>query len=414
MRKNLETHARQVKALLERSRAFSDWSLGLRYGVSALLVGISLLVCLALDGVSSYPLFAFMPPIIVASFLFGRRTGYFAAVLSAVLAFSFLMSPEFHLLPLEVGKIVAVTAFTLVGLVTAYVIEAVRVAIDVLAETAELREEKRGLEKELFHAQKMEAMGRANSILAHDFKNILTPVMTSVYVLRDRLAGDDEATELLDVLDSACRYGTRLADDVRAFGRRAQAECVAVNLSAALQEARPVFLRSIPAAVSLELHLDDGVPEAWLDPALLERALANLIDNAADAMPDGGAITIRTSVERLAAMDFCGFGRCTPGDYVCLAVTDTGIGIPPEVQARIFEPFFTTKPCGQGTGLGMAMVADFVRHAQGCVGVDSRPGSGTTVRLFLPAAAPAAASRRRVERKPAAGMATASRISSQA
>ena len=419
MRQNLENRARQARGLLAKSRAVGGWRAGLRYGATALLVGLSLLTCLLLEPVASYPLFAFTPPVIVASFLFGRKAGYFAAVLGAIVAANFLISFDSIPVPGEASKLVAIGAFVLLGLVTAYAIETIRVAIDVLADIAELREENRGLEKELFQAQKLEAMGRANSILAHDFKNILTPVMSSVYVLRERLAGDDEAKALLDVLDGACRYGTRLADDIRAFGRREQAECVAVDLNAALQEALPVFVQGLPPGIHTDLRLQDGLPAACLDPALLERALANIIDNAADAMPDGGTLTISTGVERLDTLDcFCGFGRCASGDYLCLAVTDTGTGIRPEVQARIFEPFFTTKPSGQGTGLGMAMVADFVRHAQGFVEVQSQPGSGTTVRLFLPAAStaagvPATESRRRDEREPAGGIGMANRLSSQ-
>lgn len=277
-----------------------------------------------------------------------------------------------------------------------------------LAENAALREQKRELEHELVHAQKMEAVGRAKSILAHDFKNVLTPVMTGVHVLRKKLPPGDDLAELLDVLDKACQHGTRLADDIRSFGRKERADCLAVSMNRALDEALPAVRQSLRPGVSLKLDLANGLPDARLDPALFERALANLIDNAADAMPAGGTIAIATSLRRLPATDFPGFGRCAAGDYLCLTVTDTGTGMPPDVKARIFEPFYTTKPSGQGTGLGMAMVADFVRHAQGWVAVDSQPGEGTAIRLLLPVAGPAAR-RARIRRTPAQSTALARR-----
>ena len=394
-KEDLESRARQIQAILAKSRRLSTLPAALRYAATSLLVGISFFVCLALEGVSTYPLFAFMPAIILAAFLFDRKAGYFATVLSALVTLNFLMSYEIPLVPDEAGKLVALAVFILVGVITAYAVEAMRITIDSLAENSVLREEKRELERELFHAQKMEAVGRANSIIAHDFKNILTPAINAAYLFRKRIAPEDDLLELVDVLDNVCRHGAKLTDDIQAFGRKVQAECVAVNLNAALNEARPILRRSIRPSVSLQLDLADGLPEAWLDPMLFDRALVNIVHNAADAMPEGGTITIRTSMAKLATMDFFGLGRCAPGDYICLAVMDTGNGVPPEVKARMFEPFFTTKPCGQGTGLGMAMVADFVRHAQGCVSVDSRTGAGTTVKLFLPPRTPLVSSRAR-------------------
>src|SRR5690606_5696438 len=232
---------------------------------------------------------------------------------------------------------------------------------------------------------------------------------SAVHVLRKRLPpGNNDLAELLDVLDKACQHGTRLADDIRSFGRKERADCMAVSVNRALDEVLPAIRQSLRPTVSLHLDLADGLPEAWLDPALFERALANIVDNAADAMRAGGTISITTSLRHLPATDFPGFGRCPAGDYLCLAVTDTGTGMPPDVQARIFEPFYTTKPSGQGTGLGMPMVADFVRHAQGWVAVDSQPGAGTTIRLFLPVSAPAAR-RARIERPPAHSSVLASR-----
>lgn len=406
-KQHVEARARQIQRLLEKSRAFSLWPAALRYAVTALLVAISFLLCLVSEGVSSYPLFVFMPAIIVASFLFDRRAGYFAAILSTLVALSLLMDVGLPSFPQEAGTIVALVAFTFVGLFTAYVIEALRITIDVLAENAALREQKRELENELVHAQKMEAVGRAKSILAHDFKNVLTPVVSAVHVLRKRLPAADDLAELLDVLDNACQHGTRLADDIRSFGRKERADCLAVNVNKALDEALPAIRQSLRPTISLQLDLAEGLPEALLDPALFERALANIIDNAADAMPAGGTIAIATSLRRLPATEFPGFGRCAAGDYLCFTVTDTGTGMPPDVKARIFEPFYTTKPSGQGTGLGMAMVADFVRHAQGWVAVDSEPGAGTAIRLFLPVPGPAAR-RPMMERAPMRGAALAS------
>ncbi|HZD51834.1 MAG TPA: ATP-binding protein [Woeseiaceae bacterium] len=381
----LEARAQQIQSVLEKAKALGTWPPLLRYLTSAVFVAGSYLVCQTSDAVASYPLFMFMPAIILASFIFGRRVGYFATLLSAVVVLVLFMDFRFPLSSPEAGKVIAAAAFTFVGLFTAYSIEALRVTIDVLAENARLKQEKRGLEQELFHAQKMEAVGRAISILAHDFKNILSPIMSIVYILRKRFPQmHEDVTESLGVLEQVHRNGIKLADDIRSFGRKEQADCTPVDLNRALRDSLFALRRGLKKPVSLELRLLDGAPPIYVDPALLQRALANIVDNAEDAMPDGGIITIGTSVAMLDGIEYCAAGRCAVGEYVCLTVKDNGTGMPPDVRARMFEPFFTTKPTGQGTGLGMAMVADFARHAQGCVTVDSDTHRGTTVTLFLP------------------------------
>src|ERR1700677_4755960 len=141
--------------------------------------------------------------------------------------------------------------------------------------------------------------------------------------------------------------------------------------------------RTIGEAIDLEITTLDGLWNTLCDPNQLESALLNLAINARDAMPNGGKLTIATSNARLDA-ESADPSALSPGDYICIDVTDTGTGMSAEVAARAFDPFFTTKPIGQGTGLGLSMIYGFARQSNGHATIDSKPGQGTSVRLYLP------------------------------
>ncbi|RAK58104.1 hybrid sensor histidine kinase/response regulator [Phenylobacterium deserti] len=232
----------------------------------------------------------------------------------------------------------------------------------------------------LAQAQKMEAIGQLTGGVAHDFNNLLMVVSGQAELLRRRLADDPRAAKALDAIDMASRRGQDLTRHLLAFARRQRLRPMAVALSdraAALQEV-------LDTSLGRSIHVTVDLPEAlWpveVDPGELELALLNMAVNARDAMPGGGAISIRGENRTLKA----GEVEDLAGDHVALTIQDTGQGIPPDILARVFEPFFTTKEVNRGTGLGLSQVYGFVQQSGGRVTVDSHLGRGTTFTIYLP------------------------------
>ncbi len=182
-----------------------------------------------------------------------------------------------------------------------------------------------------------------------------------------------------------------LTNRLLAFARRQTLQSRPVALDALIESMADLIRRTVGPEVAVELRLEDGDPTARCDPNQLESALLNLVINARDAMPGGGRLTIGCRAARLAAADVAGHGAAQPGDYREVFVTDTGSGMDEATRALAFDPFFTTKPLGQGTGLGLSQIYGFVRQSNGVVRLDSAPGQGTTVRLYLPRSGPQAA-----------------------
>ncbi len=242
--------------------------------------------------------------------------------------------------------------------------------------------EKAKAEADLMHAQRMEAVGRLTGGVAHDFNNLLTVVIGALDMMLR--APDDAARQkrLGEAALSAARRGERLTHQLLAFSRRQTLRPERTDLNALIREGEPLLKRAVGEAVRLELRLSER--EAWVDvdPAQFEAALLNLIVNARDAVGDGGLIVVETRVRRLKPGQIADVGG---GDHVCVAVSDDGAGIDPEVLPRIFEPFFTTKPVGRGTGLGLSQVYGFSRQSGGGLEVTSTPGAGTSIRMLLPA-----------------------------
>ena len=251
--------------------------------------------------------------------------------------------------------------------------------------------ERRRLEEELRHAQKMEAVGRLAGGIAHDFNNLLTAVQGYAELLLHSL-GDSPLRPDVEEIYRAAERAAVLTRQLLAFSRRQILQPETLDLNARVLEMSRMLGRLIGEHIAMDLHLS---PDAWMvraDAAQLEQAIVNLGVNARDAMSSGGRLAIETANRELSA------GAAQPlglqsGQYVTLLVRDTGVGIEEEIKARIFDPFFTTKPQGQGTGLGLAMVYGFVRQSGGAITVESEPGRGTTFTLYLPrgSAAPARA-----------------------
>jgi two-component system cell cycle sensor histidine kinase/response regulator CckA len=232
--------------------------------------------------------------------------------------------------------------------------------------------ERKRLEDELRHAQKMEAVGRLAGGIAHDFNNLLAIIQGSAELVQRRV----QAPEIDDILQAADR-GAALTRRLLAFSRRAVVRAKVLDLNDVVMDAARLVRRVIGEDIRIRLELSGELGAVYADPAQLEQVVMNLVLNARDAMPEGGVLTIRTANVPPAPTG-------DEGELVLLSVTDTGVGMDEATRARVFEPFFTTKPVGQGTGLGLSTVFGIVTQSGGRVQVESQPNQGSTFSVFLP------------------------------
>ena len=241
-------------------------------------------------------------------------------------------------------------------------------------------------EEGLRQAQKLQAVGQLAGGIAHDFNNLLTAVAGSLEMLRRTVPETDRRGQhLLDLATQAVERGSRLTAQLLAFSRKQKLLPVATDLNAIVTEMTVLLLSTLGPAIRIETRLAADLWPATTDANQLEAAILNLALNARDAMPEGGRLVITTANTMTNARETA--AGVTPGDYVSLAVIDTGTGMPPGVLARAVEPFFTTKDLGKGSGLGLSQVDGLVRQCGGDVRISSEPGRGTSVTLLLPRAA---------------------------
>jgi signal transduction histidine kinase/HAMP domain-containing protein len=243
-------------------------------------------------------------------------------------------------------------------------------------------EARRLTEEQLHQSQKMEAVGQLTGGVAHDFNNLLTVVSGNFELIEDA-ADNGRVRELAAAGLRAAGRGAKLTAQLLAFSRRQKLNPKLVCADRLISEFQGIICQAAGGGCEVKLRTDEGLWQCHVDPSLLETALLNLALNARDAMPDGGVLEVEI---RNVVLDEEAVAGHLPGSYVRLSVKDTGCGMPPEVRDQIFEPFFTTKEVGKGTGLGLSMVYGFVRQSGGHVTVESTPGAGTTVALYLPKA----------------------------
>jgi signal transduction histidine kinase len=238
-------------------------------------------------------------------------------------------------------------------------------------------EERARVEESLRQSQKIEAIGQLTGGVAHDFNNLLMVISGGLEMLRRQIE-TGRRERLLDGMQKAAQRGAALTRQLLAFSRRQELKPEPLNVARQIEKMRELLDRSLQGDVHVTL---DFVRDLWnveVDAGELELVILNLAVNARDAMPSGGAITIAArNCPALKEDDL-------HGDFVRLSVSDTGMGMSPEVQARVFEPFFTTKEIGKGSGLGLAQVHGFVSQSHGAVRIHSEPGAGTTISLYLP------------------------------
>jgi len=246
--------------------------------------------------------------------------------------------------------------------------------------------ERKQLEEHLRESQKMEAVGHLTGGVAHEFNNLLTAVIGSLEMMNDLMPEDEMLQGLQRTAMRGATRGAELTQRLLAFSRRQTLQPASTDLQELVVEAKEIIRRTVPETIAIETQVPEGVWPVWVDMGQLENALLNLSINARDAMPDGGSVTIGADNLALSADDLAGHPEVAAGDYVAVWVRDTGEGIPQEIMERVFEPFFTTKEVGQGTGLGLSIVYGFAEQSGGFAEINSTPGEGTTVSLFLPRA----------------------------
>jgi signal transduction histidine kinase len=244
--------------------------------------------------------------------------------------------------------------------------------------------ERRQLEEQFRQAQKMEAIGQLTGGIAHDFNNLLTVILGCSEVIGEEAKDNPRFRKMAEMILGAARRGAELTHRMLAFARRQALQPRPVDVNRLLVEMQSFLRRTLSADIELNVIQGGADCEALVDPTQLESAVLNLCVNARDAMPGGGKLTIETDSAVLDSDYAAQNPDVTPGQYIMVAVSDTGCGISAENLSRVFDPFFTTKEVGKGTGLGLSMVYGFAKQSQGHIKIYSEPGHGTSVKLYLP------------------------------
>ena len=272
-----------------------------------------------------------------------------------------------------------------------------RTALDDLNRTLEERVANRTTELEqemaargraedaLRQAQKMEAIGQLTGGIAHDFNNMLTGIIGGVNLAKRRIAAGktEDVDRFMDAATDSAHRAAALIARLLAFSRRQTLDAKPLNVLAQLKATEEFLERTLPENIEVEIATSQDIRHVIADANQLESALLNLAVNARDAMPDGGKLTIRAFQQTISEPNKLDLA---PGEFIAIEVSDTGVGMPPEVIGKVFEPFFTTKPIGQGTGLGLSMIYGFAQQSGGTVSISSEPDRGTNIVLYLPAA----------------------------
>ena len=244
--------------------------------------------------------------------------------------------------------------------------------------------ERNQLEHQLLQSQKMEAIGTLAGGVAHDFNNMLSAIISYGHLLKGRLNKDETAGRYLEEIQKASDRASILTNQLLTFSRRQVVKARVINVNQVINNLDGMFRRLIREDIELVHSLDKDLWLTELDPNQMEQILVNLVINARDAMPEGGKLQIKTANETIPSGHSGLPGSPQPGDYVTLAISDTGIGMSGETKSRVFEPFFTTKDPGKGTGLGLSTTFGIVAQSDGIIEVESELGKGSEFKIYLP------------------------------
>jgi PAS domain S-box-containing protein len=244
--------------------------------------------------------------------------------------------------------------------------------------------DKRAAEAQMRQAQKMDAIGQLTGGVAHDFNNILTVITGTIGILGEAVADRPELVSIAKLIDDAAERGAQLTKHLLAFARKQPLQPLEIDINSLTLEAAKLLHPTLGEHIEISPKLSDDAWPTLVDPSQLTTAVLNLSLNARDAMPRGGKLTLETDNVHLD-QDYASMNsEVAPGDYVMIAVSDTGTGIPAALMEKVFDPFFTTKEVGKGTGLGLSMVFGFVKQSGGHIKIYSEEGHGTTVKIYLP------------------------------
>ena len=242
-------------------------------------------------------------------------------------------------------------------------------------------------EERLRQSQKMDAIGQLTGGVAHDFNNVLTVISGTIDILQEGMADRPQLVAVAQLIEDAATRGAEITSQLLTFARRQPLEPREIDVNGMVNDTAKLLKPTLGEHIEIERVLADNAWSALADPSQLSAAIINLAVNARDAMPSGGKLTFKTANVTLDEVDASDAGKMKTGEFVMIAVTDTGKGIPADIRDRVFEPFFTTKGIGLGTGLGLSMVYGFAKQSGGTVEVDSEEGGGTVIKLYLPRSA---------------------------
>ena len=366
------------------------------------------------DALVGYPFITFFPAVLLTSLIGDRRPAAVATAFAAVLASRYAIDATDSVLPQSTSAWIGISFFVIVCAVMIALVHWMYDALDRLRtlnngleqlvenRTRELRnantqlvaeaKARQAAEAQLRHAQKMQAIGQLTGGIAHDFNNMLAVIIGSLDLAKRRLAkGDKDIVKFVDGAMDGARRAATLTQRLLSFSRQAPLVPAVVEVNRLVRGLEELLRRTLGETVSLEFVLGGGLWLTKVDAGEMENVLVNLAVNARDAMPEGGKLTIETLNGHLDEEYAARHSEVVAGQYVVLAVTDTGGGMSAEVAERAFEPFFTTKGAGHGTGLGLSQVYGFVKQSGGHVKIYSETGYGTTVKIYLPRSAAKAA-----------------------
>jgi PAS domain S-box-containing protein len=245
----------------------------------------------------------------------------------------------------------------------------------------------REAEERLRQSEKMDAIGKLTGGVAHDFNNVLTVITGTIEIIQEGVADRPQLAAIAQLIDEAATRGAEITSQLLTFARRQPLEPCEIDVNDLVAETAKLLRPILGEHIEIERVLAQDAWPALADPSQLSAAIINLAVNARDAMPGGGKLTLQTANAVLDDGHVSDDGEVTTGEFVMIAVTDTGQGIPADIRDRVFEPFFTTKGVGRGTGLGLSMVYGFALQTGGTVTIDSEEGRGTVVKLHLPRSA---------------------------